>query len=493
MGKFLLAGLIVSGLILAGAAVHSSQSAEHHYRALELRLAEVPDVRVLESSYQRGLSESVAETSFELRGGLGDSFRRGIERAGREDVRGRVGFRTRHEIRHGLAPLWSWLRDGAEGSPVVARVTTSIELDQEAQSELLAVVGRLPAVRVETTVRSSGIGESEIHAAAARLRAKLDDPQTASGSSGEFRGLHGAVVFQPENGALAGQLTSPGFLLEGPENTISFEGLELQFDTQLDASGVRVGKVEPSVARLRVGPTRPAETAPPASAAETAEAADTASVVAAAEDADPGADATAAALRTDWLELTELRAAQQLRLTGGKLEAVYALALQGLVVNGERHGPAELDIAIRDVDATAVKESGSGPAGLLRAGRPMVDLSRFELATGHGLVRATGHLRLTGGWPDGSAANPLLALLGLDAALELEGPSTLLESVWPADAPALVELEESGHLAREGETARVRLEFEGGALTANGLPIDPGLFSASLGELAEARVQGRRP
>jgi hypothetical protein len=42
----------------------------------------------------------------------------------------------RQTIEHGYAPLLGWLTGGLEGTPVLARVETNLELDRETQSEI---------------------------------------------------------------------------------------------------------------------------------------------------------------------------------------------------------------------------------------------------------------------------------------------------------------------------------------------------------------------
>ena len=173
MKKLVLILLLVGIAGLGAVSLWGSLRAKQEYRHLILAIAESPDTRVLETSYERGWLQSKSRASVEIRGPLGESFQQWLVGLGREEVRGRVGVRMRQTIEHGYMPMLEWLTGGLKGTPIVGRVETHFELDKETQSEIAAVLGRLPPVSISTVIRASGVGESSVIVPAQRLESKL--------------------------------------------------------------------------------------------------------------------------------------------------------------------------------------------------------------------------------------------------------------------------------------------------------------------------------
>ena len=166
--------LLLAGIAGFGAmTVWGSLRAKQEYRSLILAIAESPDARILETSYERGWLLSKSRANVEIRGPLGAAFQRWLVGLGREEVRGRVGVRMQQTIEHGYAPFTDWLTGGLEGTPIIGRIETHFELDEETQSEISAVLGRLPSVSIFTVIRVSGVGESSVIVPAQRLESKL--------------------------------------------------------------------------------------------------------------------------------------------------------------------------------------------------------------------------------------------------------------------------------------------------------------------------------
>ena len=151
--------LLLLFLLLAASAAYallSSFSAEREYQALVHTLGSGDGARVLESRYSRGWLTSKAYTSIESEGVPGVLFGRVITALGAVEMRPRVGIHMTHEIEHGVVPLFLWAWNGFEGLPVLARMHSKIEIDQEAQLALAEVLGNLPAVDAETVIRTAG-------------------------------------------------------------------------------------------------------------------------------------------------------------------------------------------------------------------------------------------------------------------------------------------------------------------------------------------------
>ena len=202
MKKLVLLILLACIVGLGALSVWGSLRAKQEYRRLILAIAESPYTRVLDTSYERGWLQSRSRASVEIRGPLGESFQQWLVGLGREEVRGRVGIRMRQTIEHGYAPLVDWLTGGLEGTPTVGRVETHLELDEETQSEISAVFGRLPPISISTVIRASGVAESSVIVPAQRVQSKLGAQcvQIGIGMSGDDEMLllvYGTIHFGP--------------------------------------------------------------------------------------------------------------------------------------------------------------------------------------------------------------------------------------------------------------------------------------------------------
>lgn len=448
MKKFL-AFVLVLGLACAGAVTAwASLRAQERHRAWVEALVDEPGVRLLEERYEAGWLQSRGTVSFEVAGLLGEVFRARLVELGREEPRARVGIQVEHRIDHGIVPLWEWAARARAGDPVIARVKTRIELDQEGQAELVPVLGRPPALVIDTDVHLSGATASRFTLPAQPLqpRPPRDAPAAAGG---HFRGLTGWLRSGERGSELTGGLELAGFELQTGARNLEVGELEASLELARHAPGVWVGGTEARLSHL--ASTRLA--------------------------ADGGA-----------LLLTKLGLALTARPAGQMLRAELALDVEELELAGETHGPGRAALVARSLDpgallglsrAAMARSASALPAGPARAlarlatlvtGSPVFELQALELATPAGQLEASARV----GFDDGRSsllASAETAASAVDASLDLRCPAPLLETLLAGRAGPLPELEQRGLVTLEDGRYRARLELRGGQLTVNGVPV----------------------
>lgn len=181
-----------------------------------------PDVRVIESRFDRGWLQSTAETHLELRGAVGAAFQAPLEWAGRQDVRRRVGFVVSQRIDHGPMALWAWISEGAMGSPLLVISDGTVVMDQEAHSEVAAVFGKLPNATWRLRVRAN----RELAASFSMRATPLEPRDVEAGAAprwvGTFAGLQGKLSVIADD--LEMSLTSQGVDLAGSDFALDLDG-----------------------------------------------------------------------------------------------------------------------------------------------------------------------------------------------------------------------------------------------------------------------------
>jgi uncharacterized protein YdgA (DUF945 family) len=504
--SFLLFGLAGLG----GFALWAGMSAQGHYRDWVHSLGERGDLRVLETSFERGWMSSHAETKLELHGRSGDAFKVVLELLGAEDIRARIGFRMSHQIEHGPLPLWQWAATGFRGAPVVAEVASVIELDHESQAELVAVMGRMPSIAAHTVVRSSGAGETRFSAPSQELESVTD----AGPRAVAWKGMRGSLSFAPGWGSFAGTVRSPGFDAEGPALLLSATGMEWHLDVAASA-GLPLGRSSWRVGSLRIEPvgdgTEVAEV-PEAgpepdpeepAVAEQGPDSPVADAGAATEEPEPAQAADPFALVFSGLAI-----GQSSQVGAGRFAGEAWIEVQRVDVGTASYGPGEVRIALSDVDADALlklrrttsrleaqAEGGqvSGEAASaavagemlelmpeLLALSPRLELSSLALGLPSGNLRGSGALWFDS--VDGSPpTNVLDVMAGLGGKLDVEAPALAVDTFFAslpgvteeADSGAeLGDLRKRGLVIRDGGVYRTRARWHNGQITINGLPFE---------------------
>ena len=447
-------------------ALEASLRAEREYTALIDEVARASDARVLESSFERGLLVSRARTSLEVAGGAGFLFRSTVMALGALDVRARVGVQTTHEIEHGPLPVLRWIADGCKGSPVLARIHSTVEIDQESQLALAEAVGKLPPVEAETVLRTAGQALTTFWVPEESLRAKGHDFER----EGRWLGLDGEIRFSEGFRHVSGTARSPGFEGRGEHRVVEARDLEWRFD--LPGSELPVGRVGVDVGSLLLDYTT------------------------------AGAPALA-------LEGVEIEA--ESRLAVGRYAGTLGVEVDSLRLGDDAWGPGSLRFALDDVDGHALRrlrhaalalqshEETDDPAGVavmavdvlealpqLLARGPRLALQHLQLATPAGPVAAHGQATLVA--PNLGAGQPSLASF-VQAGIEAQLPTSVLDALVDAKARSAlategadasdeaafeakvrerreayqVALREDAALAKDGGTARLVISLGGGA------------------------------
>jgi uncharacterized protein YdgA (DUF945 family) len=413
--------------------LEASLRTERQYTAFVHQFASGQESRVLESHFERGWLRSRAKTSVEVAGGAGLAFRSAVEALGARDVRSRVGVIMTNEIEHGLLPLVEWAWAGFHGTPVLARVRSTIEIDQESQLALAESIGKLPPLEAQTVVRTAGQADTRFSIRGEHMKARGEGVER----EGRWLGIDGTLEFSHGFRQITGRVHSPGLESAGPERRVSLRELVWEFD--LPAGEFPVGRMELSLAGLQLD---------------------------------------SATSQGPSMAVEGLRLEGDSRLAGGNFGAHLDASAAGVSLDDERWGPAKLRIALNDVDGEALRQirrvglrlgshHESGAAGEIVAvavgvpdsparlsGGPRLAVEHFELTTPHGAVTGTGRFVLvaTDGESDAEALASDDSLLRGE--LDVRLPAPVLEAV--ADARARGELAEAVDLDAAGFAAGVR-------------------------------------
>ncbi|MCP5055969.1 MAG: YdgA family protein [bacterium] len=218
--KKTLSVLLLLGLVASGLSVWAGLRVEAIHQEMIAALEERPQLRVLGSTFERGLLGSTAETTFELRGAAGELFQRPLAWAGQENVRQRIGFRLEHHIDHGPTSLWTWFSTGAVGPPIVAYVHSTLTLDQEAWSEVAAAFGKLPAAKFYVQVAADGHVKGRLSMPAAELRPRDVEAGDTPRWVGKLQALRAKLEVAPESDLLQVSLQAGGLQLAGSDMSL---------------------------------------------------------------------------------------------------------------------------------------------------------------------------------------------------------------------------------------------------------------------------------
>jgi uncharacterized protein YdgA (DUF945 family) len=453
MKKFILTVLLIGIFGFAAVSILGSLRAKQAYRTLILAVAESPDARVLETGYEQGWLQSRAHASVEIRGPLGESFQQWMMGLGLEEVRGRLGIRMQQTIEHGYYPLMEWLTGGLGGMPIVGRVETHLELDKETQSELAAVMGRLPPVSISTLIRASGIAESSVIVPARSLEHQVAGDEGGAWV-GRWGGLRGDLVYATDFDHFAANFRSAGFEFRSADSSFAVRDLEWTAGMARDESGLLVGDMKSSVGSLRLS----------------------------------SREEGATGLEVDRWTMTQSNAVE-----AGSFGTALGVRVQAIRLGERAFGPGEVEFQLRNLDArslarlqsqrvgglaspssqdvtqAAVDEGAMDLLSGLVSRSPQLEIRSLRLATPSGDLEAKLRIDLDGSQPD-FLQNFYTLLLVLRVRGEFECPAEILEALYQEREEDFLELRREGWVLLDGERYRSRLKFEGGELLVNGIP-----------------------
>lgn len=483
MKKFLLAVLLVTLAGLAGLTAWSRMRCQAAWQAGLAALAGTRNVAVLEEHFTPGWLASQGHVNLELRGAPGAAFRRRLQAAGQEDVRSRIGFMLGLHVEYGPALLWEWLRAGATGAPVLARIESTLRLDAETRADLGLVRGRVPGLQVSTRLPATGPGEILLHLAPAHLEPSGTEPREGEESDATrwtltWQGLDGHLHFGRDGAWLTGVLRSPGYRYASSNGALRIVGWSARLDWRRDESGLPVGSTQWQLQRLALRRTA----------------------------GDP-----ARAPRV--VELSGLTGNQEMQVSGEQWWSDTQLVLGGARLGSTQLGlgPGTASVALRGLDVARLKAllplRGPGVAGTeelptdqapggragasgdawseLLAARPVLDLASLSLQTPEGELMAQGHLTLG---PVPKAEPPAGTRGGrhiVDGSLDLRVPGGLVAAARKERRSPWTPLLDPGLLVPEGEYYRAHLSLRPGSFRTGDRAVDASLGRA-LRSLAEA-------
>jgi hypothetical protein len=462
--------LIVVSVTLGAGVWWTGLRAQQEIRRVVAMLDAQSEIRVLETSYAPGWLESSATITFEVRGVAGAGFDSGLEALGHAESRERIGLRMAHEIEHGLIPFVDWVRAGAEGTPVVARVASRVVFDQETQAELREALGRFPELEAKLVVRASGVVEASFDMPPAPLRPR-PDPEDPSSVVGQFGGLHGSAVLATVEGSAVGRFALPAIEIAGDQFRLEVTGVEVLFDGARDPSGVWVGSLTQKLAEAsfahREVPSAPAAepesgalhgVGPPAPLDRIL----AAQGVALNLESQVSGPFLRAAVTVDMARAT--RDAPDLPGFVGQ-DAHLALLVEQ--VNAEVLGGLWLSDEIPGAPAADPPTGVSAPLEWLQKlapSSPRLEVTELRAQTPEGALLGSGEVRLE------AAQQALLSSAStyqgaLSGRAVLEGPASLLGA---AGSESLTSLEEQGWVELMDDRFALSLDFAGGVLQSHG-------------------------
>lgn len=478
MKKLLAVVLVLAAFAAVGSVVLGNLRARSTHKQMIEGIEQEAEVRIVEESFAPGLLESTSRVRLEIPESgekLGEILGGEAQEAGPA-----LAFRVDSRIEHGILPVLSWLGGGAAGTPVVSKVHTTLALDGVAKQKLGELIGEPPALEIETVVRASGVGESRFHLRPHRVE--------GSGEMGDFtldwKGLEGQMVFTEDLGNVAGTFSSGGIDVDAIVARVGIEGISSTVDYATDGSGLPVGGTVFTIDSVTFEPTL--------------------------------LPAPAVAMN-GW----EMR--QETRIEGGRFAADFSQKVESVTVGEDVYGPGLIDFALRNLDAASLGETRETIARLqggemdeaaraqlgsrmleqlpaLAAHSPELELKEISLATPQGLVRGALKFVVDGQQPE-LLQNPITAVAALSANASAEMPAPVFAAmvdVWarkqvaaraesgelsvgrdPEETLVYVRdslihnLRRSGYVVFDGERYKTRAVWRQGALTLNGIPVNP--------------------
>ncbi len=184
--------------------------AENAYRKWVKDWAELTDLRVVSTKYDRGWFSSEAETTYEYR---------------RRDIP--ILMLNEHDsVVHGPMTLKGIWKQGIKLEPFLAHIKTELRGQLKNPSELADMLGLLPPLEIDTVFSIQGNGKSSISMQPFSYRHKnLKESLTWSGLSGDS-------IFVPKGNILRMDFVFPGLEIMDDGFSLSFSKGEVDVDLQ---------------------------------------------------------------------------------------------------------------------------------------------------------------------------------------------------------------------------------------------------------------------
>jgi uncharacterized protein YdgA (DUF945 family) len=331
-------------------------------------------------------------------------------------------------------------------------------LDEETESEIAAVAGRMPPVSISTLVRASGIAESAVTVPARHLEREVAGEDRVAREEGEawaarWEGLRGTVVHTADFEHFAASFESAGIEGGGAGSAFAFRDLTWTADLSRDESGLLVGEVHTSIGSLHLS----------------------------------SREENASGLEVDQWTVTQSSA-----VNAGSFGTALQVHVGTIRLGEQSFGPGEIQFQLEHLDAHSLarlqsqsvggfsspesqdvaRATADGGASLLSAlasRSPQLEIRSLRLATPSGDLKAKLRVDVDGSDPR-LLRNLYTLLLVLQVHAEFECPAAILEAFYQDREEELLALRRDGWVLLDGELYRSRLAFEGGELVVNGIP-----------------------
>jgi uncharacterized protein YdgA (DUF945 family) len=459
--------LAVVMLVLAFLPFYGGYEAERAYLDLVERIRAGAAGQVeVGSEFHRGWLQSTAVTRF---GGNGPDDPRGVE--------------FHHTFVHGPIPFGELLAGRLPTSFALAVIESDFRPKFAERSPWMEGLAGRPLVRFRTTLERSGWIELVVESPAIQLE--------TGDSSLAWDGIQGSALVSPDFARVSGAIEAPSLELHSDGQLLRMAAASLEFANETSANGLPEGAVVFSLAELS------------------------------------SERAGAAGFR---LRNGSLHARNDEDLAFDSYEMRVGGAFDELSSDGDRFGPGAVELAVRNLKASALRELGEQIEALaaqhhsggevdlasLNAGltalpklvelSPEIALTRFELTGEEGALAGTASIGI-----DGEKAHGMPFPLALSLAVEADASffvpakmfhraaETYLMASSGNDGPippnqtrqdleaqaALMRSQlvnsflEAGHIVREGGGYRIRARLREGQLWLNGRPTGPSGLGAT--------------
>jgi uncharacterized protein YdgA (DUF945 family) len=396
-----------------------------------------------------------------------------------------LGITLHHTFIHGPIPFGELLRGRLPTSFALAIVETDYRPDFAERSPWKEGLDGRPLVRFRTTAEPGAWIKTVVESPAIHV-------ETVDGEL-TWEGIHGTAIATRDLETSSGVIEAPSLELRSGGEVLRLKDASLEFDNETTANGLLDGAFVLSLAELSVE-----------SAGETG----------------------GGLLLRDWSSYET----SDEDLAFDTYEIRVGTAFEEAVIDGDRFGPGAIEVALRNLQASGLREFGEqlealaeqrqghqetafSPLNLqmdalpkLVALSPEIVLTRFELVSEGGELAGTARIGIDGEKARGMPM-PLFLPMAVEADASIFVPTTMfhrlveafLMSISGNDGPIppnqtrqdlkaqaalsrsqLVDsLLESGYVAREGGGYRVRLRLREGQLWLNGRPAGFGGFSTA--------------
>ncbi|MBL8491707.1 MAG: YdgA family protein [Rhodocyclaceae bacterium] len=428
-------------------------------------VARQPWLRIVSQTYDRGLFASTASATVELRGPYAEAVGQALARAA--GIQGPVRLAYLHDIRHGPLPNW---RQG-DLTPARAVVETRFRLEGDLGNRLPELFGpEAPALVVTEFIDAQG--------GIAHLRLPAVSRDLAGGARLAWQGLAGDIRFTRAYDSIRSDLAMPALELTGRDGRAALNRISLKADMRLGAHGLWLGTADARAGEFTANW--------------------------------PGMNlvATGAGYRTGVTEVGEF------------LDVTGDMGAEGIEAQAEKAGPVRLAFSVKHLHGPTVKALRDAAEALqqrnlkpreemleqmaltrrfvgdLMRHQPELRIDELSFRMPAGDLKLSFALRVAR-YDEESAANPLKALDGIEADLDLDLAEPLalalgekaLRQRGRLAMPGAVEDPEAdgqarsaasdqinalvvqGHLVRDGDRLKTSARWREGGLKVNGFPV----------------------